>query len=68
MVYAVLPSMWHVWAPLMRQQLWIEESAAGQADVIVNQNVCVLEVSEEDQLDEWLAAFPARAKVWGLAN
>ena len=37
--------------------LGVEESAAEQADVIVNQNVCVLEVSEEDHLDDWLAAL-----------
>ena len=32
-------------------------AAAEQADVIVNQNVCVLEVSEEDHSDGWLAAL-----------
>ena len=37
--------------------LGVEESAVEQADVIVSQNVCVLEVSEEDHLDDWLAAL-----------
>ena len=54
----MLPSMLYVRVPLTRQQLWgVEESAAEQADVIVNHNICVLEVSEEDHLDDWLAAL-----------